>query len=419
MNTEDKNVIVAIVTSPDPKGYFGNGLHQNAFYLYRLLERCSNVTPLLAYSPLALADPTDAPDFLDVFGIRAYNIDVFKEKYHLDAMLLVSVAFSERDLEPFRKNGVKIAAVVYGNRYVMDQESICFGHLDPPANSGQRNYADIDLLREDCSLDAVWLSPHFHWQSDYIRHRYNAKRSWVCPYIWDQELLSLKYKTSGLFDEKSVFFHKGNPANKNVFCTEPNINVLKTSLFPFYVANRVHTDSPDKIDKTVLYNSDVAITYNRKLNSYLSFFPAAKDRSIIFAKRQTMPTITRDGQVMFHHHFENGLNYTLLEAATLRLPIVHNSEFMPELGYYYHRANITQAVKQLTNALAHEERHDLAEYNDACQDVIHKFSIDNKSNQLGYSTLLANLLDDSYEPELPDYINELSGGVNNYISPLG
>ena len=122
---------------------------------------------------------------------------------------------------------------------------------------------------------------------------------------------------------------------------------------------------------------------------------------------------------MFHHHFENGLNYTLLEAATLRLPIVHNSEFMPELGYYYHRANITQAVKQLTNALAHEERHDLAEYNDACQDVIHKFSIDNKSNQLGYSTLLANLLDDSYEPELPDYINELSGGVNNYISPLG
>ena len=53
MNTEDKNVIVAIVTSPDPKGYFGNGLHQNAFYLYRLLERCSNVTPLLAYSPPA------------------------------------------------------------------------------------------------------------------------------------------------------------------------------------------------------------------------------------------------------------------------------------------------------------------------------------------------------------------------------
>ena len=107
---------------------------------------------------------------------------------------------------------------------------------------------------------------------------------------------------------------------------------------------------------------------------------------------------------MFHHHFENGLNYTLLEAATFRLPIVHNSEFMPELGYYYNKANITEAARQTSRALRHEERDDLDEYEVTCQKVVDKFSIDNNSNQVGYSTLLANLLDEKHSPVLPEYI---------------
>ena len=231
--------------------------------------------------------------------------------------------------------------------------------------------------------------------------------------------MSLKYNESGIFDEKGPFFRKENPANRTVFCTEPNINVLKTSLFPFYVANLVCAESPDKIDKAILYNSDGVVEYNRQMNSYFSFFPAARDGKIIFAKRQEMAVITRDGQVMLHHHFENGLNYTLLEAATLRLPVVHNSEFMPELGYYYHRASLTDAAKQLTEALDHEERSDLDEYGQTCQNVIDKFSIDNLANQRGYVTLLANLLNDKYEPELPGYINDLNNGMTDYISPLG
>jgi hypothetical protein len=124
---------------------------------------------------------------------------------------------------------------------------------------------------------------------------------------------------------------------------------------------------------------------------------------------------------MFHHHFMNGLNYTMLEAAYLKLPVVHNSEFMTDLGYYYRGANLTEAVHQLEHALNHEERDDLEEYNAACDRVVDKFSIDNLENIKGYQTLLCNLLDEKIEPELPVYMQNLENDLDHsegYISPL-
>ena len=108
-----------------------------------------------------------------------------------------------------------------------------------------------------------------------------------------------------------------------------------------------------------------------------------KEKKAFFESRWRFSTITKHAQIMFHHHFENGLNYTMLEAATLKLPIVHNSEFMPELGYYYKRANMTDAASQIEAALLHEERDDLGEYNKICDEVVRKFHYASYDNVRG------------------------------------
>jgi len=413
-----REIIVGIVINPGSKGYFRNGLHQNAFYLYRLFQNVPSVKPLLIFPPHLLKD---APDSLDIFGETAHNMNLFKEKYHLDIMLLVSVVMDGKYLDIFKENGVKMAAIVYGNRYVMDQEAFVFGHLLHP-DEKSLNHATTDILREDAKVDAVWLSPHFGWQKDYIKHRYGAKRSYICPYIWSPELLDLKFSQSPLFKDSSPFFTKGNPRNKDIFCTEPNINVLKASLFPFQATNLVHERGTSDLGNLLLFNSKSTIKHNKNIASYLGYFSLVKDKKVTFEARRGFPVITKHAQIMFHHHFENGLNYTLLEAARLNLPIVHNSEFIPELGYYYKRANLTDAAKQIEAALLHEERDDLEEYNEACEKVIEKFWIGNKENIRGYQTLLANLLDEGTEPELPQYIVDLENKLDHddgYISPMG
>jgi hypothetical protein len=414
-----RDIIVGIVTSGDARGYFNNGLHQNAYYLYKLFKEIPKVTPLLMYSS-AKINGVKPPDQMELFGEKAFCLDLFKETYHADALVFVSQVLPESYLKVFRDRGVKLASAIYGNRYVMDQEVMCFSDLLPPTKD-HRNYADQSLYREDGNADAVWISPHFAWQKDYIKYRYGATAAHICPYIWDAELLDMKYDQHPHYDTNSRFFEKGNPLNKNIFCTEPNINVLKTSLFPFLASDLAYRANKENFGKLHLYNSRQKVLHSKKLASYLSQFEITKEKRVQFLDRYALPSITTKAKVMFHHHFENGLNYTLLECARLGLPVVHNSEFMPELGYYYKRANLTDGAKQLEAALNHEDRTDLEEYEQSSLEVIKKFSIYNPANIRGYQTLLANLLDDTLEIELPQYIVDLENKLQNdtpYISSM-
>ena len=95
---------------------------------------------------------------------------------------------------------------------------------------------------------------------------------------------------------------------------------------------------------------------------------------------------------------------------------------MPELGYYYKRANLTDAATQIEAALLHEERDDLEEYNELCSQVVHKFYYENYDNVRGHQTLIAALYNPEIEPELPQYIVDLEYKLDHddgYISPLG
>ena len=99
-----RDIIVGIGVSPNAKGYFGNGLHQNAFYLYRIYQQMPGVIPLLVFHPKSMVD---APDSIDLFGETAHNLNLFLETYHLDALLLVSVDIWQPLCCRSRDNGVR------------------------------------------------------------------------------------------------------------------------------------------------------------------------------------------------------------------------------------------------------------------------------------------------------------------------
>lgn len=417
MSKVPEKMIVGVITSPDQGGYFSNGLHQNAFFLYRLLSFIPSMEPVLLYQEFAKKVEDRRPT-TEIFGEKAYNVDLFIDgEKRLDVLLCVSTVLGPHITPKLRAKKTKIVSVIYGNRYVMDQEVICFGHLVPRPDE-HRNPAHKDLKREVLDVDAVWVSPHFSWQKDYIRHRYKAPVAYTCPYIWGPELLLSQYKNRPDYKD-GPFFKKGSPKNKNIFVTEPNINVVKTSLFAFQTANIIRNNS--NFNKMILFGCRNIRKYNPYVLEYFRSLPLDKKNKIIYEDRYPFSTITKNGHVMFHHHFMNGLNYTLLEAAALKLPVVHNSEFMPDLGYYYKMANISDAASQLELALLHEEREDLEEYDRQCYEVVDRFYYGNYLNVIGYKTLIENLYDNKIEPELPQYIQDLEYEIEHgdgYISPL-
>ena len=72
--------MVGVLTNPVSENYFNNGLHQNAYFLYKLLEKIPAVNPILVY-PGALLGP-DAPDTTQIFDVTAHRISKFETEYH-------------------------------------------------------------------------------------------------------------------------------------------------------------------------------------------------------------------------------------------------------------------------------------------------------------------------------------------------
>jgi len=49
MTDTPKEIVVGVLTNGDPGGYFSNGLHQNAYFLYKCLKKIPLVKPLLMF----------------------------------------------------------------------------------------------------------------------------------------------------------------------------------------------------------------------------------------------------------------------------------------------------------------------------------------------------------------------------------
>ena len=63
----------------------------------------------------------------------------------------------------------------------------------------------------------------------------------------------------------------------------------------------------------------------------------------------------QEGGIIVSHHWENGLNYLYYETLYGGFPLVHNSPFLKDIGYYYDGFDIGDGVKALERAALHHD----------------------------------------------------------------
>lgn len=418
--------MVAIVVNPSEDGMFNNGLHQNGYFLYRLLEKIPTIQPFITVPDDKIPQENrDISNLQQCFGVNVIPMSLFRDTYRCDVMILGSYAIAPEQLAPYKEKGTKFVAVCWGHKFLLSQETTVFGGFVPPSNSSLKNFSDIGIhRRNEGMLDAIWLSPHFTWTKQYLAATYDMPlhKVFTSPYIWDSELIEKIMKSNPVFDtDQTPYFRPFDPQNKKIYTLEPNINTVKTSLIPFYTVEHLYKQDPDQFDHCHFIGGD-CLKENRHFvdlvnKSALCF--DGKTHKITFDGRTKLPWVYDRAKVQLAHHFNLGLNYTYLEAAYFHHPIVHNSEFMKDMGYYYRGAAVYDATAQLSKALRHEERNDLEEYNANCDEVVHRFSIHNEENIRGYETLIENLFT-KQKPELPEYIDSLESQLafgDGYFSP--
>ncbi len=426
--THESKRFVGVLIKPDEKGMFNNGLNQNGYYLYRLLQKIDTVHPFLIGMPRDIPKENQVDgNWMTCFGEPVIPLALFLTKYRLDVLVCATYAIEPEDALPHKKNGTKFVSPVWGHKYIMNHEAVVFG-MHKSQFDDVRNFADQGILRRNEGIiDALWISPHFTWTKQYLAACYDMPlhKVYTAPYIWDPELVNDGVSQNPKFKEgkESPHFQKNSPHNKKIYTLEPNINIVKTSLVPFRILELLQKEDSNQFDHCYFYGS-TRLNKNehfiRLVNGSVFHNPVTKStEKISFEGRTKMTHVIGEAKVQLAHHFDCGLNYTYLEAAYFHHPVVHNSEFMKEMGYYYKGAAVHDAAAQLSKALRHEDRQDLDEYNARCDATVYQYSIDNPANIEGYRTLIENLFTNE-RPVLPDYIEDLESSTaygEGYFSP--
>ena len=122
--------------------------------------------------------------------------------------------------------------------------------------------------------------------------------------------------------------------------------------------------------------------HHLKNNLFLPRFMENKDlkknNKISFEHRFKMSTIVKYCNTIVSCSENCELNYVYLECLYLGIPLIHNSSFLKEYGYYFPKLEINKTLGVIDKI---KKEFNKEEYIEKNKKILHKYSIYNKENQ--------------------------------------
>jgi len=376
----NNNRIIAIISKDFPDSdLFGCGIYQNALLLYDLLNTIDDlkVVFLLSHKEDGLISNSDAYESY-VFA------DLKDLPFKIDVCIETTVYTETEHKQLFKKHhaNIKIVTLRLGNFIAHDIDSTIY---------------DKKLGRQmnAWAMDSVWISPHYQHTREYISSLYHLDCSKVviAPYIWDPRFLDDRIARIGkTYDE--LKFSPSDP--KKIAVLEPNLNYTKNALVPILILEEAYRTDPDSYEAAYVNwtdKSDDAKYYFMETFGRNCDIVRAETNKLYFIGRTEFPLIVNDGiKYIVSHQKDNALNYIYLEAAYLGLPLIHNSPFLSDFGYYYEDYNTKQGGTALLRALA-QHSNTLEDYNKSSAELLNQYSIDNPDVKNQYRQLIDRLFE--------------------------
>lgn len=359
----------AAITIDLSLAFWANGLQQNIVFFYEMLQRSGGIDPYYISqtppnNPLKkkhkglelnelLKDDSFILDYLFICGF-----DLLPEMY---------------DILKKRNPNLKIVLIHYGSKCIDDLH-----YSTLPTHSSQNPLSTPKYLSE------VWISPHHGFTSSYIKTYYNTDNVKIAPYIWDSFFIeevfkSPKSKKKELFDPKKA---------SSICIFEPNKTSVKHCLLPIMICERLEQIFPGSI---VQVNSFCCENlrknhYFSKLMDRLSIHQ--KPSKCYFNNRWSLiAALSKFGSTVVSNQINNELNYIYLELLHLGIPLIHNSDPLKDVGYYYPDFDLDSGAKQLKLAIETHEN-ELDWYKGHCRSFLQGYSPYNEKNISIYRNLI-------------------------------
>jgi len=338
MNTPQRKlrVGVTITVREGAQSIWENGIFQNCAFLVQLLNRSPAVEEAVLINT-GMHAPQDGLQ-LHHAGVRLVGLE--EAAHTLDVAIEMSALLPADWYAAFRARGGRCAWMRVGNDYVIDIERAM--HNKPAAS-----------LCSDKSYDAVWTLPEYaHSCTDYFALTTRAPVR-IVPHLW-----------TPLFFQKGIdalpadkrFGYQGGRGTWRVCSFEPNMCMVKTSLIPLLVCEEAYRANPAFLEKLWVCNA-LDIKDNLQFSSMALTLDVVKHGLASFEGRSPIfEFMAQRGDAIVSHHWENGQNYLYYEALYGGYPLVHNSEFIKQCGYYYPDFDCQAGGQALLRAFMEHDR---------------------------------------------------------------
>ncbi|WP_428095948.1 DUF2827 family protein [Candidatus Thioglobus sp.] len=384
-------IAISISDNISADSLYNNGISQNIVLLHDLFE-------LLGHQVLLVNNRGHKNQKLKLDKGKEFSLytvsELKKRDVAIDLFFEAGQVIPTKDRKLVKSLGAKIISIHYGNSLIIDMENIFYRDIK---KAGFQNISD--------EIDHIWISPHHAYHLSYLEILYNAKAS-VVPFIWNPTFLEEKKLTPDNFRKKP-----------NVYVMEPNISVVKNALIPLTIIEALYRQNPEKFDKAYIITSRPMHEKSYFINNILQNMDCLKGVStknkVFFSERCKFDDVFTHPDILLSHHWNNGLNYLSLEALHHNIPLVHNSEFLQDVGYFYPDFDVHKGAAALEDALENHQSN-FTQHQQQNQVFLDRFSIYNKDVQKQYQTLLGDVInqpDKNTETVFTDIFQNNSWGV--------
>lgn len=325
-----------------------NGIKLNILNLLKTLQQIGEHEVFMLETGSKVQDLTKV-----TWDYTKYPIYKFGDKINeVDLIFMLGTSLPASLVVELKKKRPHVKVVKYqcGNNYVVDMERVIF------------DTAKEALPSWDIGHDETWMIPQQEYQNaEYFKLIYRHKDHQIktVPFVWDPEHIQRSSDMLKAAGKKYPGYVAKDRADKKLSIMEPNLNVVKWSMIPLMIAEKMYREFGENAFKQVyigsgqrilessyykqmIKNFDI-VRHNPPLVKYVGRYPAA----VFFAE---------ETDIVLSHQWENPLNYAYLDAMYFGYPIVHNADMIKDAGYYYEGFDVTDGYNKLKEAIENYDK---------------------------------------------------------------
>ena len=355
--------------------FFANGLQQNIVILKKLLDELDNIKPFYIWEGNSINE-----NFVNKDDCIAHSDLLKDDSSELDLIIMMGFSFKDKFINTYKNRYKKSKFVLMqcGNQYVENMYYSLF-KID-------NNRSPVDRLKD---IDQIWVLPHYKKNIPFMKSFYKKDNVISVPYIWDSFFLDQQIKKS-IVKDKQIDFYKLN--KKSILIMEPNHNSSKNCILPLFIVEAFEQKYPNILDSCNVFCGKRLLKneYFIKLILQMDIYDLRKDFLKVRNRVPFLDALLKFGSIVLSHQQDNALNYLYLEALYLNLPLLHNSEFISEAGYFY-PDNDTEVARDQLDKIVNLHVENIENYKSMSRKILDKFSYKNIDNKKNYHNLIAKI----------------------------